>query len=134
VKHSFCLHFKTGPGKGRPAFHPVSAARRSERNPAVVIHNKVSQAPGFAEQAGFDRPILHGLCTFGFAARAILRAAGVGDPARLKSYAVRFMNVVYPGDTLITEGWKVDPGRYIIRTSNQDGKVVLGNGSALIEQ
>jgi len=90
--------------------------------------------PAFAKEGGFDRPILHGLCTFGFAARAILRAAGVGDPARLKSYAVRFMNVVYPGDTLITEGWKVDPGRYIIRTSNQDGKVVLGNGSALIEQ
>jgi len=105
VKHSFCLHFKTGPGKGRPAFHPVSAARRSERNPAVVIHNKVSQAPGFAEQAGFDRPILHGLCSFGYSAGAVLEGIHLEDPPRHKSYAARFMNVVYPGDTLITVWW-----------------------------
>lgn len=57
-----------------------------------------------------------------------LRGLGLGDPGRLKSYVVRFMNVVYPEDTLITEGWKLAPGRFIIRTTNQAGKTVLGNG------
>ena len=90
--------------------------------------------PAFAKRGGFDRPILHGLCSFGYAARAFLRGIGVDDPARLKSYAVRFMNVVYPGDSLITEGWKVGPGRYILRATNQDGKVILGNASAEISE
>jgi acyl dehydratase len=84
--------------------------------------------PVFAKKAGFDRPILHGLCSFGYVGRAILRGLGLGDPGRLRSYGVRFMNVVYPEDTLITEGWKLGPGRFIIRTTNQAGKTVLGNG------
>lgn len=90
--------------------------------------------PDFAKRAGFDRPILHGLCSFGYAGRAILRGLGLVDPTRLKTYAVRFMNVVYPGDALITEGWKAGAGRYIVRTTNQDGRTVLGNGVAVIDE
>lgn len=86
--------------------------------------------PAFARKGGFDRPILHGLCSFGYAGRAILHSACGSDPARLKSFSVRFMNVVFPGDTLITEGWKVDTGTYIIRTKNQEGKIILGNAVA----
>ena len=89
--------------------------------------------PEFAGMGGFDRPILHGLCSYGFAGRAILNALCHGDPARLKSFSVRFMNVVFPGDTLITEGWQSDTaGTYIIRTTNQDGKIILGNALAEI--
>lgn len=84
--------------------------------------------PAFAKKAGFERPILHGLCSFGYAGRAILRGLGLDDPALLKSYAVRFVNVVYPEDTLITEGWSQGSGRFIVRTTNQHGKTVLGNG------
>jgi acyl dehydratase len=83
--------------------------------------------PEFAAMGGFDRPILHGLCSYGFAGRAILKSLCDGDPAKLKSFGVRFMNVVFPGDTLITEGWKVDDGKYIVTTTNQDGKTILGN-------
>ena len=54
------------------------------------------------------------------------------DPGRLASFALRFMKVVYPGNTLTTEGWKVDKGRYIIRTTNQEGQTVLGNAFAEI--
>jgi acyl dehydratase len=90
--------------------------------------------PAFALKGGFDRPILHGLCSFGYAGRAVLGSVCQGDPALLKSFAVRFMNVVYPGDTLITEGWKLGSGRYITHTKNQHGKTVLGNGlAALVE-
>lgn len=89
--------------------------------------------PEFAAAGGFDRPILQGLCSFGFAGMAILHGLCGGDPARLKSFGVRFMNVAYPGDTLITEGWKADTdGIYIIRTINQDGKIILGNALAEI--
>jgi acyl dehydratase len=86
--------------------------------------------PAFAKKGGFDRPILHGLCTVGYAGRAILHSVCDSDPARLKSLSVRFMNVVFPGDTLITEGWKVNSGSYVIRTTNQDGTIILGNAMA----
>jgi len=89
--------------------------------------------PEFAKLGGFDRPILHGLCTFGFAGRAVLHSICGGDPARFKSLGTRFTGVVFPGDTLITSGWKMEPGRYIVQTRTQDGRVVLGNGLAEIE-
>jgi len=124
------------PDKAGPDFHveqkvPLDQAAlyrlSGDKNPLHID-------PAFAKEGGFDRPILHGLCSFGYAARALFRGIDLDDPARLKSYAVRFMNVVYPGDTLITEGWKVGPGRYILRATNQHGKVVLGNASAVIEE
>jgi acyl dehydratase len=88
--------------------------------------------PVFARKLGFDRPILHGLCTFGFTGRAVLKALCENDPGRLKSLSCRFMQPVFPGDTLITEGWRVGGGRYVLRTSNQAGATVLGNAVAEI--
>jgi acyl dehydratase len=88
--------------------------------------------PDFAMKGGFDRPILHGLSTFGFAGRAILHNTCGSNPARFKSFSARFMGVVFPGDTLITEGWRLDNQTYIVQTKNQDGKIVLGNGLAEI--
>ncbi|BDC36598.1 MAG: hypothetical protein EF806_01490 [Candidatus Methanoliparum thermophilum] len=87
--------------------------------------------PEFAKAAGYDRPILHGLCTYGFAGRAVLKHLCDNDPNRFKSFEVRFSNVVYPGDTIVTEGWKVSDKEYIIQTKNQDGVVVLSN--AMVE-
>ncbi len=86
--------------------------------------------PEFAAMGGFDRPILHGLCTYSQAGRAILNSVCDGDPGRFKSFAVRFKGVVFPGDTIITEGWKVENGRYIIQAKTQDDRVVLTNAVA----
>ncbi|MCF8095064.1 MAG: MaoC family dehydratase N-terminal domain-containing protein [Desulfobacteraceae bacterium] len=95
--------------------------------------NPLHIEPEFAKKAGFDRPILHGLCSFGFAGRAIVHNLCGNDPAHLKSFGARFMNVVYPGEELITEGWKTEQeGRYIIRTTNREGRVILGNAEAEI--
>jgi len=89
--------------------------------------------PEFAKLGGLDRPILHGLCTYGFAGRAILHSLCGSNPARFKSFAVRFMGPVFPGDTLITEGWKKGNGAYIIHTKTRDGRVVLGNAVAEVD-
>ncbi len=93
--------------------------------------NPLHIEPDFAKKGGFDRPILHGLCTYGFAGRALLEGVCQGDPSRFKSFSVRFTGVVFPGDALITEAWKQDAGRYIVQTRTENGRVVLGN--ALLE-
>lgn len=96
--------------------------------------NPLHADPEFAKKAGYDLPILHGLCTFGHAGRAILHSVCESDPARFKSFAARFTNVVFPGDTITTEGWKSEPGGYIIQVKTQTGKVVLGNAYAEVAE
>ena len=88
--------------------------------------------PDFARKGGFERPILHGLCTYGYAGRAIVQAAGNGDPAKLRSFSARFMDVVYPGETLIVSGWKREAGKYFVQVVAGDGRIVLGNGVATL--
>ena len=86
--------------------------------------------PEFAKLAGFDKPILHGLCSYGIAGRAILEGICGNDPARFKSFSARLMNVVFAGETLITEGWELGDGSYVLQTRTPDGRVVLGNARA----
>jgi acyl dehydratase len=85
-----------------------------------------------AKSAGFDQPILHGLCTFGYATRAILYGACDGDVERFKEFKARFSAPVLPGDTLTTEGWKEKDGRYAIRVSTERA-VVISNAYAVVE-
>ena len=89
--------------------------------------------PEFAKQGGLERPILHGLCTYGHAGRAILHSVCGSDPNRFKSFAARFMDIVFPGDTLITKGWKLENGRYIIQVKTTEAKIVLGNAVAEVD-
>jgi acyl dehydratase len=62
--------------------------------------------PQAAAVAGFDRPILHGLCTYGICCRAVLAAYCDFDPGRIASHAVRFSSPVFPGDTLAIRLWR----------------------------
>lgn len=89
--------------------------------------------PGFAKAFGFDRPILHGLCTYGHAARHVVNEfAKDGDPRYFKSIKVRFVKSVYPGDTLVTEMWKDSDQRIIFRSKVKErDEVVISN--AVIE-
>jgi acyl dehydratase len=68
--------------------------------------NPLHADPETAVRAGFERPILHGLCTYGIAARAILRAYGENRPDRIAAFDVRFASPVYPGETIVTRMWK----------------------------
>ena len=88
--------------------------------------------PDFARRGGFPRPILHGLCTYGHAVRAILYKACDGDVGRFKEFNARLSGVVYPGDTLVTEGWRDKGSRYLIQ-SRTDRGVILSHAYARIE-
>ncbi len=82
--------------------------------------------------AGYDRPILHGLCTFGHAARAIIQKCCDGDPDRLKAFEVRFSGVVFPGDKIITEMWRESDTQIIVQAKTQGGDVVLSQAAATV--
>jgi acyl dehydratase len=89
--------------------------------------NPLHSDPEFAKLGGFDRPILHGLCTFGFTGRALLHSLCDSDPARFKSMDVRFSKPVYPGDALTVKMW-VDGGSAVFRTETQNGDTVIDQG------
>ena len=95
--------------------------------------NLVHGDPDVARAAGFSEPILHGLCTYAIAGRAIIEAACGHDAGRLISLAVRFSAPVYPGETLRTEMWR-DGDVISFRTTvpGRDNVVVLNNGRAEI--
>ena len=61
---------------------------------------------------GFEQgPILHGLCTYGVAARAVIQHMAGGDPSRLRVFAAQFRKPVWPGDTIITQGFALEDGK-----------------------
>jgi acyl dehydratase len=79
-------------------------------------HNPLHADPDFARRVGFERgPILHGLCTFGFMVRHVAKALCAGDATRLRAFEAQFRRPVWPGDTLVTEGWVVRPGAVAVR-------------------
>lgn len=98
--------------------------------------NPLHSDPWFAQTlAGFPKPILHGLCTYGFAGRALLTELAGGQAAKLTAVAARFSSPVFPGETLTTSIWRTEPGRAVYRTeaAGADGsnaRIVLDDGVA----
>jgi acyl dehydratase len=137
---------------GHPGQRPV-APEIPEREPdaQVVLPTREDQAliyrlsgdrnplhsdPWFArELAGFPKPILHGLCTYGVAGRALVGELGGGDATKVTAISARFTSPVFPGETLTTSIWRTEPGQAVYRTdaSNPDGsnaRLVLEDGVA----
>ncbi|BBX34198.1 peroxisomal multifunctional enzyme type 2 [Mycolicibacterium mageritense DSM 44476 = CIP 104973] len=88
--------------------------------------NPLHSDPAFAAAAGFDRPILHGLCTYGIGCKAIVDNLLDGDVSQVASYGARFAGVVFPGETLQANIWKED-GKFIgvLTAPSRDNAVVL---------
>jgi acyl dehydratase len=86
--------------------------------------------PAVARKAGFDRPILHGLCTFGMAGHALLKTCCDYDPVRLSSITGRFSRPVYPGETVTTDMWR--DGNVVLFRAKVGERVVIDNGRAEI--
>jgi acyl dehydratase len=92
--------------------------------------NPIHIDPDFAKFGGFEKPFMHGLCTYGFAGRAILRELCANDPARFRSFNVRFADRVNFGDTIVTKLWNTAPGVAAVQAETQGGNVVLSQAKA----
>ena len=91
-------------------------------------YNPLHSDPNFAKTAGFEKPILHGMCTYGIACRSVVESVCEGDPKRLKKFDCRFSSPVYPGETIVTEMWKNDSKVYYQSKVKERDKIVIKNG------
>jgi len=98
--------------KDRPADFTVAETTSPEQALLYRLSgdtNPLHADPEFAERVGFAQgPILHGLCTYGFAMRHLLKGIG-GNAARVRAFEAQFRRPVWPGDALTTEGWNLEP-------------------------
>lgn len=131
-----------GPVDGAPLPHPLPdqhapdlTMRLPTRPEQAAIYrlsgdyNPMHVDPDAARQAGFERPILHGLCSYGMAGRAVIALLCGGQPHRLRQLNARFTGLVYPGETLQVDLWKQGAGiaAFRVRVIERD-VVALNNG------
>ncbi len=90
--------------------------------------NPLHADPEFARSVGFEQgPILHGLCSFGFMVRHVAKAMCAGDATRLRAFEAQFKRPVWPGETLVTEGWQVGDGAALrVKVKERDEVVISG--------
>ncbi|MEZ5322472.1 MAG: MaoC/PaaZ C-terminal domain-containing protein [Microthrixaceae bacterium] len=123
----------SGPRHVRPDTDPTTVVTLSTGPDQALLYrlsgdrNPLHSDPSFAALAGFDRPILHGLCTYGFTGRAVLAEVFGGDPSRFGAMEGRFSSPVFPGESLTVKLW-VDGGSADFVTEGEDGRVVIDNG------
>jgi acyl dehydratase len=112
--------------------HQVTYQTRPEQ--ALVYRlsgdrNPLHVDPKFAARGGFDRPILHGLCTYGVTGRALLHVLCDSEPARFRSMSGRFSRPVWPGESLTVSVWREDGSdTALFQTTKDDGTVVIDRG------
>jgi acyl dehydratase len=117
----------------RPKETPPSFSVEETTSPEQALlyrlsgdRNPLHADPEFARSVGFERgPILHGLCTFGFMVRHVVNAACGGDGAKLRGFEAQFKRPVWPGDTLVTEGWVVRPGEIALQVKVKERDEVV---------
>jgi acyl dehydratase len=125
------------PSRGTPPTFSVEEVTTPEQALLYRLSgdlNPLHADPEFAARDGFERgPILHGLCTFGFMVRHVVKAACSGDAARLRSFEAQFRRPVWPGETLVTEGWQVRPDAIAlqVKVKERDEVVIAGAWATL---
>lgn len=132
-----------GPSIPAPKPHPIpdraadaSCELRTLPQAALIYrlsgdYNPLHADPAVAKVGGFDRPILHGLCSYGVAGHAILRTLCDYDPTRLRRLDARFSSPVFPGETIRTDMWREGPGKAAFRCYVVErNQLVLDNGRA----
>jgi acyl dehydratase len=124
----------SGPQHVPPETAPTTEISYHTRTDQALLYrlngdrNPLHSDPSFAALGGFDRPILHGLCTYGFTGRALLHGLCEGDPARFRSMDGRFSSPVLPGEKLTVQMWVVGDGEALFRTQGEDGRTVIESG------
>jgi acyl dehydratase len=94
-------------------------------------HNPLHTDPSYSSRGGFERPILHGMCTYGYTGRALLHAVAESDPKRFKAMTGRFTKPILPGETITVSIW-VDGETVRFRTTDSGGTAVIDHGRAVI--
>ena len=123
----------SGPQNVPPERAPDHSVTYQTRQDQALLYrlsgdrNPLHSDPKFAEMGGFPKPILHGLCTYGFTGRALLHTLCDGDPARFGKMEGRFSSPVFPGEALTVNMW-VDGGSAVFQTCGGDGRGVLDAG------
>ncbi len=118
----------------RPDREPDLVLRAVTRRDQALLYrlsgdrNPLHSDPAFARRAGFGTPILHGLCTFGFAGRLLLHALCESDPSRFVSMHSRFARPVRPGDPLVVHVWREGAGEATFLVETEPGTVVIDEG------
>ena len=133
-----------GPSDGAPTPHEVPSRAPEQsidiptRPDQALIYrlsgdrNPLHSDPAIAKAAGFPRPILHGLCTYGITCRAVLQTYADYDPAKIKSHAVRFSSPVYPGETITVDMWKDGNTVSFEARVKERGVTVIKNGKTVL--
>jgi acyl dehydratase len=132
---------KEAPPVERPRDMPPTFTVEETTSPEQALlyrlsgdHNPLHADPEFARNVGFERgPILHGLCSYGFMVRHVARGACGGDATRVRSFEAQFKRPVWPGDTLVTEGWVVRPDAVAlqVKVKERDEVVLAGAWATL---
>lgn len=133
-----------GPREGAPEPHPLptrapDVVHEADTRPDQAFlyalsgdRNPLHRDPNFAKMAGFPRPILHGLCTYGTACRSVLTALCDYEPAKITGFDVRFSAPVFPGETIVTEMWTDGPVVSFRSRVKERDVVCLNNGKCTL--
>lgn len=139
------------PGGAPPPKEPAAVERPRDVPPTFTVEETTSREqallyrlsgdlnplhadPEFARNVGFEQgPILHGLCSYGYMVRHVARGACGGDASRVRAFAAQFKRPVWPGDTLVTEGWVVRPDAVAlqVKVKERDEVVIAGAWATL---
>lgn len=133
-----------GSSEGAPVAHtlpdrePDAVCELAQRDDQAMVYalcgdrNPLHRDPGIAAKAGFDKPILHGLCSYGIACHAVLKTMLDYDQTKMTGFDVRFSSPVFPGETHIVEMWK-DDNVVSFRTRIKERDVIsINNGKCTI--
>ena len=134
-----------GSSEGQPEPHAVPTTRGPDLSVDLVTapdqaliyrlsgdFNPLHADPDFARRAGFPRPILHGLCTYGITCRAVLQTYADYDAAAIKSHAARFSSPVFPGETITIDMWKDGPVISFEARIKERGVTCIKNGKTVL--
>lgn len=133
-----------GPRDGAPPVHaiperaPDESVETETRPDQALLYrlsgdrNPLHAEPAIAAKAGFPRPILHGLCSYGTVCRQIVQHGCDYDSTRLKAFDARFSSPMFPGETIVTEIWRDGDVLSFRARSKERNQMILNNGRAVI--
>ena len=129
-----------GPGNEAPARQPDVVVESPTLPQQALLYrlsgdrNPLHVDPAMAQVAGFDRPILHGLCSFGIVCKAVVDGMLGGDVTSVVRYQARFAGVVFPGETIVTSMWREGDRVVVGAATGERGTPVITNAAVTVRE